>query len=274
MKKLAFLQLLAVASFVACSSDDGVEEAPRLLTVEVTEHALTDEDGTTRTAEPITTESLSAFTLNYQDNHYNLTKSNEGWNNPQWPVPNNDKIDFYANTAGTFQYNSGSPYVSFTMEESAFNQKDLLVAKHEQIAYSDANGKVSLSFDHACAAVKFFICKTKTVEANSITVNSVVLRNVKKKGDYYYSSGWQVDNNETPNFFTLTNGDITLSTDYQQLPCGYLFVIPQSKKGMELVLTYTVGNTQKSKKLDLDGQWDAGIEYTINIRVGSSFIEQ
>ena len=273
MKKLAFLQLLAVASFVACSSDDGTEEAPRLLTVEVTEHALTDEDGTTRTAEPITTASLSAFTLNYQNNAFDLSKQNNGtWTTHNWPVPNNDKIDFYANTAGTFNYNGGSPYVSFTMEESAFNQKDLLVAKHEQIAYNDAGGKVSLSFDHACAAVKFFICKTKTVEANSITVKSVVLRNVKTQGEYHYGSGWK--DVKTPKFFTLTNGDITLSTDYQQLPCGYLFVIPQSKQGMELVLTYTVGTTQKTKKLDLDGQWDAGIEYTINIRVGSSFIEQ
>ena len=118
--------------------------------------------------------------------------------------------------------------------------------------------------------MKFFICKTKTVEANSITVNSVVLRNVKKQGDYYYDSGWQ--SGTTTTNFTLTSGDIALTTDYQQLPCKYLFVIPQSKQGMELVLTYTVGTTQKTKKLDLDGQWDADIEYTINIRVGSSFL--
>ncbi len=272
MKKLAFLQLLAVASFVACSSDDGTEEAPRLLTVEVTEHALTDEDGTTRTAAPITTESLSAFTLNYQSNYSSpLTKSNEGWNNPQWPVPNNDKIDFYANTAGTFNYNGGSPYVSFTMEEDAFSQKDLLVAKHEQIAYSDANGKVSLSFDHACAAVKFSICKTNTVAASDITVKSVVLLKVKNQGEYHYNEGWKNVSGEK--YFTLTNGDITLkANDYTQLPCKYFFVIPQSKQGMELVLTYTVDGTQKTKTLTLDGEWDAGIEYTINIRVGSSFI--
>ena len=162
MKKLAFLQLLAVASFVACSSDDGTEEAPRLLTVEVTEHALTDEDGTTRTAEPITTESLSAFTLYYQNNAFDLSKQNNGtWTTHNWPVPNDDKIDFYANTAGTFQFNGGSPYVSFDMGKDAFSQKDLLVAKHEQIAYSDANGKVSLSFDHACAAVKFLSARPK-----------------------------------------------------------------------------------------------------------------
>ena len=278
MKKLAFLQLLAVASFVACSSDDGTEEAPRLLTVEVTEHALTDEDGTTRTAEPITTESLSAFTLNYQNNKYELTKQSDGtWNELMWPsVSNDQKIDFYANTAGMFQYNSGSPYVAFEMNnQNAFNQKDLLVAKHEQIAYSDANGKVSLSFDHACAAVKFLICKTKKVEANSITVKSVVLRNVKTQGEYHYGSGWK--DVKTTTDFTLTNSNITLSTDYQQLPCGYLFVIPQSKLGMELVLTYTVDGTQKTKTLTLDGEWDAGewdagIEYTINIRVGSSFL--
>lgn len=272
MKKALFLQLLAVAAFAACSSDNdgGDDMAPRRLTVEVAEHALTDEASATRTDAPITTASLSSFTLNYQTNAYQLKKSGVTWNTPSWPVPTNDKIDFYANSAGTFQYNGGSPYVSFTMEESAFAQKDLLTATRKQIAYNDADGKVSLVFDHACAAVKFFICKTNAVAGSAITVNSVVLRNVKKQGDYYYDRGWQ--SGTTTTNFTLTSGDIALTTDYQQLPCHYLFVIPQSKQGVELELNYTVDGTQKVKTLALDGEWLAGTEYTINIRVGSSFI--
>ena len=62
--------------------------------------------------------------MNYQNNKYELTKQSDGtWNELMWPsVSNDQKIDFYANTAGMFQYNSGSPYVAFEMNnQNAFN---------------------------------------------------------------------------------------------------------------------------------------------------------
>ena len=191
-----------------------------------------------------------------------------------WPVPDDSKIDFYAYTDGSFIYNGGNPYVSFTMDENVFHQKDFLVATHKQIAYSDEDGKVSLVFDHACAAVQFQICQTKKVtdEGKNFIINSVVLKNVCKNGDYYYDSGWTLGSNLTD--LTLTNSTITLTTAYQLLPCQWLFLIPQSQDGIQLEIKYTVDEgAEKTKILNVGtDSWEQGKQYTVNIRVGSSFL--
>lgn len=192
-----------------------------------------------------------------------------------WPVPDDSKIDFYAYTDGSFIYNGGNPYVSFTMDENAFHQKDFLVATHKQIAYSDEDGKVSLVFDHACAAVQFQICQTKTItnQGHSFNINSVVLKNVCKSGDYYYDGGWTLGSSLTD--LTLTNSTLLLTTDYQLLPCQWLFLVPQSQDAIQLEVKYTVDEgAEKTKHANLGtGSWENGVQHTINIRVGSSFLD-
>ena len=193
MKKIFFFTFLTAAFLAACSSDDQDEprQEPRLITVEVTENPLLDANGTpkqlpTRTAAATTSETLSAFFMNYTAGYkYDCEKSGETWNtNPNtWPVSGNDtKIDFYAYNAGTFNWISDNPYLSFTMDASASNQTDLLVATHKAISFNDAKGKVSLVFNHACAAVKFNIYKTAGVGEKSVIVKSVKLSGVKDQG--------------------------------------------------------------------------------------------
>ena len=287
MKKIFFFTFLTAAFLAACSSDDQDEpkQEPRLITVEVTENPLLDANGEpkqlpTRTAAATTSESLSAFSMNYTAGYnYKISKNDDGsWNtNPNtWPVTDNSKIDFYAYNDGDFLWNSGNPYLSFTMDASASNQTDLLVATHKDISYNDAEGKVSLGFDHACAAVKFNIYKTTEVGKKSVIVKSVKLSGVKDQGDYYYNNEgtkWQFLSLPGSASYTLTDGDITLTTSKRALPCGYLFLIPQSKVGLTLTVYYTVdGGTETYYAFNLSGTWEAGTEYIVNISMGTSII--
>ncbi|MCR5819650.1 MAG: fimbrillin family protein [Bacteroidaceae bacterium] len=286
MRKYFLLPLLALACLTACSSDDD-EATPdnstkRPLTVEVTENPMVDENGTPRKTvttrgTEITTSSLSSFSMNYQNNKYDFSKTGSTWNTNTWPsVENDTKIDFYAYNGGTFNYNSGSPYLNFTVEDYASNQKDLLVATHKQISYNDAGGKVTLAFDHVCAAVKFRMCiisGESGINGHTILITSVVLNGAKKSGTYHYDTAtW--DEVSTVEPYTLTTGSFTPATypTYTTLPCGYLFLIPQTKEGLSLTISYTDGGTEKSKNYPLTGTWQTGYEYTVNIYVGASFI--
>lgn len=61
----------------------------------------------------------------------------------------------------------------------------------------------------------------------------------------------------------------------KQLPCGYLFLIPQTKTGLTLNVKYTVNSgEEQSHGFNLAGTWDAGYEYTININMGTSIITE
>lgn len=281
MKKLLFL--FSVIALAACGdSDDGVNTppdvpSPRLLTVEVGENTMQDESaparGMTRTAAATTTATLSSFTMNYTDSwSANFSKTDGPWDTATWPntVKNNDTaIDFYAHDGGTFNWNSGNPYVVFTMYNDPFNQKDFLVATHKNISFNDNQGKVSLTFDHACAAVQFKVYKEVDTD---YTVNSIVLKGMKNQANYSYSTGWGTPGYSTDwadaskRFYTLTNGDITVTKDKKLLPCGWLFFIPQAKDGIQIVINY---NTDKQKILTLSsGTWEAGYQYTVNIKIG------
>ncbi len=280
MKKLYFL--FSVIVFAACADNDSVVSPPpasRLLTVEVGETPLTDDvNASRRTAAATTTETLASFALYYQNDQYNFTKTGSIWSpdvvNP-WPVPDDSKIDFYACNNGIYVYNNVAPYVAFTMDEDAFHQKDFLVATHKAIAYSDDNGKVSLTFDHACAAVQFQICKTQAVNEKTIAVTSVKLKNVCKRGYYYFDSGWALGNmDDDRTDYTLTNTSIDLTTDYQLLPCQWLFIIPQLRSDVNVEIKYTIDHGAEQTKVISagTGSWVMGSQYTVNIRVGSSFI--
>ena len=288
MKKLLFL--FSVIALAACGdSDDGVNTppdapSPRLLTVVVGENPMQDESANaremTRTAAATTTASLSNFTMNYTDAWDNdFTKTGDTWSTATWPTGDekDKKINFYAHDGGTFQWNEGTPYVTFTMDENAFVQKDFLVAKHENISYNDNGGKVSLTFDHACAAVQFYVYQE---EDASYTVNSIILRGMYNRAEYSYSTGWgeygyspEWKKDESKRIYTLTNGDITVTKAKQLLPCGWLFFIPQSKSGIKIDVTYSKagGTTSNTKALSLPaGTWEAGMQYTVDIRIGKA----
>jgi hypothetical protein len=301
MKKL--LWTLSVLALVSCGSDDdnGVTPQPeprRTLTVVVGENPMQDEnaqqngDATaretfTRTAAATTTASLSHFILNYTDGYYPVfTKTDNTWSTYEWPTQDNATLLFCAYDAyddykaydakrdDKFHWNDGAPYLSFTMAEDAFTQKDLLVAKNS-VTYDDYTGHVPLTFDHACAGVQFYVYKQ---ESASYVVKSIILKNVKNTGNCHFSDyswtnlGVYTKDGKDHTEYTLTNVDITVDTELQKLPCDWLFIIPQSKDGLKLEIKYTKnGGSETTKTMDLPaGTWEAGKQYTVKIRIGKS----
>lgn len=301
MSRACRLALIAAAGLLtACSSDDDntaggdlqSPQAPIRIEVEVNEQPMVDTSDQARetrgTATTIAT--LSEFKMYAVhdasiDKEYNVSKSGNGWTiNPNsWPNPLSS-VDFYANTyGGTFNLNSGNPYVHYKVEENASSQHDLLVAKKiQQSRPSDGVGKVSLTFSHACASVAFYVQITKTLSnqiVGNLTVNSIKLRNVYNEGKYYFNSGsWEyvMPNTDQPvmTFYTLTNSNISVNTEYQPLSSNDIFVIPQSRtadgtNGMYLEINY---DNNKSAIIPLDVNWQAGYRYIVNIRLGTQQI--
>ena len=282
---------MVAACLAGCSSDNEPQnqqgEAPRLMIVDVSGKPV--DDGkksaprTNRTAAYTTTATLSSFSMNYLDNKYDFTKEGEVWSTNYWPagVTNDQKIDLYAYNHGKFYYNGGDPYVEFTVEENASSQYDLLVAEHKQISYNSAGGHVSLTFDHACTIVQFNVCLTADLRdqvGGSLTVNSIILKNVNKSGDYYYSSKSWEDVTGTA-VYTLTTREITVTTEPQRLSCGYIFMIPQTRvkngtEGTYLEIKYkrTKDETAKTATIPLNINWKAGELRTININLGTAEI--
>ena len=291
------MMLLVAASLTACTSDEetDLKETPRPMIVDVNENPMAVSTNQMppslrrRAAVPIATRgvittsaTLSNFTMNYQANAYGYNKTGSEWNVNSWPneVGTDEKIDFFAYTRGTFNYNSGNPYLSYSVEETPSNQHDLLVAEHKQIAYSDHAGHVSLTFDHACAALQVYVQITNTLRTtlgSDLMVNSIVLKNVNNSGDYSYATKtWS--NQDGTAAYTLTNSDITVTTTPEALSCGHLFMIPQSRvkngiTGTYLEINYTT-SALKQAILPLDVDWEAGKQYTINIKLGTTTIQQ
>ena len=155
------LALFALPLATACSSDD--EEEPsnkrRTISVVVTENPMQNESAGARStrADITTTESFSTFKMVDSETQttYTATKSGKpsrwGVNPDTWPIYNDKKINFYAyNGDGTFVYNNGNPYISFTMGNQPANLVDFMVA-NTNTSYNDHSGQVPLAFNHACA---------------------------------------------------------------------------------------------------------------------------
>ena len=312
MKHVKLITLLLEAGLAACSSDDGTETppAPRSMTVEVTENPFIDSEtgsrislSPLRKADATTTSSLNDFSMSYfyKDNlyKYDFTKTNGTWGPTSyiWPgvegVDDDTSIDFYAYTGNIgyiaeqnkwiFHYESTNPYISFSVDENAFNQHDLLVAQ-KQTSFKVSKGKVSLEFDHACAAVQFNVQITNTLtgvgylNGQSLTVNKIRLMNVIKEGDYYYETNSWTPSSKTTDYtdYTLTKGPLTVTTTPMRLPCDYLFLIPQARPadgttGTYLEVTYTT-SSEKTANIPLSIDWKAGFLYTINIKLGTTYI--
>lgn len=306
MKKKSFCRLLrliplpllaAPLFFASCSSDDSmtpideVKTPQRPISVEVSEAPF----GNTTEARQLTRAaitdltSFNAFKMtanNPAKDNYEVTKNGSWVVDGSWPdgVDDNTPVTFYAYSDGTYNDNSGTPYISFIMDENASTQHDLLVATNT-VSRNSHQGKVPLTFDHACAAVAFNVQITNTLKTalgSTLTVNSIVLRNVSNTGNYYFgSSTWgnvkASDDPKTPPHYTLTNGDITVDNTPQALSSNYLFVIPQTRAvngttGTYLEINYTLSGS-KQATIPLAVNWEAGSKYTIDIKLGTSLIK-
>ena len=287
--RLIPLPLLAAPLFFAsCSSDDSmtpideVKTPQRPISVEVSEAPF----GNTTEARQLTRAaitdltSFSSFEMtanNPAKDHYKVTKNGSWVVDGSWPaVGDKTSVTFYAYSNGTYNDNSGTPYISFTMAKDASTQHDLLVAKNT-VSYNDHQGKVPLTFDHACAALAFNVQITSTLKTklgSTLTVNSIVLRNVSNTGKYYFGETPAWGDVSGSAYYTLTDGDITVDNTPQALSSNYLFVIPQSSKATYLDVTYTFsGQTKTSATIPLAVDWVAGSKYTIDIKLGTGLIK-
>ena len=301
MKKKSFcrfarlfpLPLLAAPLFFAsCSSDDSmtpideVKTPQRPISVEVSEAPF----GNTTEARQLTRAaitdltSFSSFEMtanNPAKDHYKVTKNGSWVVDGSWPaVGDNTPVTFYAYSDGTYNDNSGTPYISFSMDENASTQHDLLVATNT-VSHNSHQGKVPLTFDHACAALAFNVqitkmLKTKKLSNGTLTVNSIVLRNVSNSGKYYFETPAWGDVSGSADY-TLNNSTMTIDTIPQALSSNYLFVIPQSSEangttGTYLEINYTLSGS-KQATIPLSVNWKAGKQYTINIKLGTTLIQ-
>ena len=246
LRNLGFLWLLAACSLTSCSSDSSgspasiVEEPvakPRPLTVEVTEtpfHSQTNEQGArqlTRASE-ITISSLKNFFVFNNRNTDAITFSKNGSNwvgDGYWPVSDKMPVTFYAtNIANDRAFVNGTNSFSFTVLEDVFNQIDLLAAK-TTAAYSAPDGKISLAFDHITTAVTFSIALSENAAAKgTVVLNKAMLYNIPNTATYSFTSDSWGTPAASKSDYTLTTNAFTLSTEPHQLPCNYLFLIPQT----------------------------------------------
>lgn len=316
MKHTTFFYLVATAFVLvgatACSSgDDGDEPAnptptnptERKLVIGASANPWLDESGNARETRGavLTTETLNGFSMHWNLDEfsyadYTVRRGSDGnWiptptnNDSQvdgaWPsVGNSAPISFYAHTAGTFNYNGGNRYISFSIEEASANQSDLLLSRVTNVTYSETKGVIWFTFDHACAAVEFNIQitnKLRTQLGTDLTVNSVVLKDIANTGDCYYSTGlgnhigrWgNVSGNA---HYTLTQADMKVGTSPVALPCKTLFIIPQTLgkfAGLEISYTFS-DQTNTTAWISLQGtEWEAGYLYPINIVLGTTLIK-
>ena len=309
--KLIFVLLTSLALGACSNSDDDelTSQQPKSypMTIEVTENPMVQDGeggGTTRAA--ITTNSsLDKFYMSYvygseaSSDPIKATKDGDGkWKSMgSWPYTSNE-VTWYAYTDGsTFNQTEGAnklPYINFTVEEAAANQHDLLVATASG-TYSGTGGKLSFTFDHACSALRFYVKKSPNLDSYTLSVSSIVLKNVKKRGKYYYGTSSWNDIDTYTNYTLYSGSAMTLGSDktkdYVALNGNfgtagepYLFIIPQTLTAWDttgdlsntyLEVTCTITNTSTSTQvysgtayIPFAATFEKGTKYDVKINIG------
>lgn len=306
--KLIFVLLTSLA-LGACSNSDDDELTPQQpksypMTIEVAENPMVQvgkaESRPTRAA-ITTTSTFTRFNMDYKysstgsdgTSPETATKDLEGkWSGGSWPgdaVSSNAEVTWYAYTGGTFNLNDGTPYIDFTVDENATKQKDLLVATASG-TYSGTGGKLSFTFDHACSALRFYVKKSTNINDKTLTVSSIVLKNVIKDGKYYYGTqSWTLGTTSTD--YTLLSSSQTLASDSYVLLNGseddsYLFLIPQTLTAWNpsralsntyLEVTCTITDTSTSTQvysgtayIPFAATFEKGTKYDVKINIGKN----
>ena len=299
--------LLSLLLFSACSSDNDEQvqqpqpEKSYPLTIEVTENPMTgDGENSSNRAAITTTSTLDKFYLNYQYGSYysesgdkqTITKSSETWTGGNWPtdaVSSNDEVNWYAYTDGVFHFTGGTPnraYVTCASDEFSAGQKDFLVSTASGTYTGTSNGKLSFTFNHACAAVRFLVKKSANLGDHTLTVSSIVLKNVVKHGKYYYDTdSWTLINESASDItnYTLFSGSMTPTSSYTYLNGSendsYLFLLPQTLTGwdgstgtyVEIVWESNYGShSSGTAKIPLAKTLNKGHRHDITIGIGTS----
>lgn len=164
---------------------------------------------------------------------------------------------------------SGSPTISVTIPGSVDDQKDLLVAKTDELA-GNTNTAVPLTFHHALTAIRF-VCGD---DMQGGTVKSVSLKNVCSKG--IYNMGTQSWSNvDTPVTFSQILNKSTTGTANEALTSDAqtFMMVPQTlPDGAQLEIIFTDNsNTEHTLTADIKGTaWPIG--KTVTYKISSSSI--
>ena len=304
--KLIFVLLTSLALGACSNSDDDelTSQQPKFypMTIEVTENPMV-QDGKAESrptrAAITTTPTFTGFKMSYvyssgaSSDPITATKGSEGkWSSTgSWP-DTSDEVTWYAYTDGTFNQTEDAnklPYINFTVEEAAASQHDLLVATASG-TYSGTGGKLSFTFDHACSALRFYVKKSTNINDKTLTVSSIVLKNVIKDGKYYYGTqSWTLGTTSTD--YTLLSSSQTLASDSYVLLNGseddsYLFLIPQTLTAWNpsgalsntyLEVTCTITDTSTSTQVYSDtayipfaATFEKGTKYDVKINIGKN----
>ena len=310
-KNIYFLGFLLLA---ACANDDeptGQQvQNTYPLTIEVTENPLIPdgEEGSSTRAAITDNSSFATFYLNYKYGNYypedddavandkqTLSKTSETWSGGSWPNPAvypNYEVNWFAYTDGIFHFtddNSHKAYINCVSDEFSSGQKDLLVATASGTYTGTNNGTLSFTFNHVCSAVRFQVKKSSNLGEHSLTVSSIVLKNVVKHGKYYYDTDtgyWELITTEASDFtdYTLYSGnDKTITSSYTCLngtneDNSYLFLIPQELKGdvssgtyVEIAWKSNYGSNESgTAKIPLPKELKKGHRHDIKISIGTT----
>lgn len=305
MKKLKLISLMLVATtMAACSSDDNdaTPQRPevRALSFEVSEtpYAITNGSRITRAA---IASSLDKFYLDYvyllgsepQTNGSSMETSKDGekgWKvgdgSTGWPGTENT-VDWYA-CSEDVTFNTSGPYINFSVNETASDQKDLLVATASG-TYAETGGKLSFTFDHVCSALRIYVKKANNLADYTLTVSEVKLYNVVSQGDYYFNtSSWTLG--ATKSDYTLYSGaGLTLGTEsfvpLDDSSAPYLFLLPQTLTAwsgagepantyLELTCVINKGGEVHNGKayIPFGAVLEKGYEYDVNIIINKKLL--
>jgi len=267
------------------------------LTSEVTEGFPTDNPTFTRGTQITNADGMSSFGVTafmdgqkYMD-HVEIKKSADSWK-PQTDYfwLNGKSLDFYA----WYPYNSaegtnGIPAgmtlnqedfssISYTVPAAVSKQEDLMFAVNKNASEPTDGKATSLDFKHSLAAVKFVVGDLP----NGVTVKSIKLKNIAKKGNYSLASDeWTVDfgADNLGDFSVLENGTAS-KDDIFPSGGGVAFLIPQSldgtqenagkKPSVEVMLTDGTNDVLLTAALQVtgaDNKWKAGKNYTYTINL-------
>ena len=291
----------------ACANDDeptGQQvQNTYPLTIEVKEPPLIPdgEEGSSTRAAIVTTSSFDKFYLNYQynttysgyDDKQTITKTSGTWSGGSWPnsaVGPNYEVNWFAYTDGIFHFtddNSHRAYITCASDEFSSGQKDLLVATASGTYTGTNNGNLSFTFNHACAALRFQVKKSSNLGEHSLTVSSIVLKNVVKHGKYYYDTGdWTLiitDPSKDITNYTLFSGSMTPGSSYTFLNGSendsYLFLIPQEltrsngSTGTYVEVVWQcagVGSGSGTARIPLSKVLVKGYKYDVKINIGTT----
>lgn len=179
-------------------------------------------------------------------------------------------VNWYAHTNGTFNLNGNNPYISFTVDENATLQKDLLVATASG-TWAGTNGNLSFTFDHACAALRFYVKKANAL-TSTLDISTVKLCNVYKSGNYYYDGTWTVNtsidnalSDYTLNTATISNlGSETYTLLNGTETDSYLFLVPQ---------TLTEWDGATGTYVEIDWNYNSGASGTAKVPLPKTLVK-